>query len=231
MSRMLTRTGRNVTVLDWNNTQNGKLIGSMGILSALLQGAYVRRSMSKVGETIVARQGVTSCAVALVLLALLPNSVQTNNWLAMNLLYGAAACLAFTSATVVNALTAYASLQCDEAGFDKVTGKPLEHPQLAKGKALGKFRSSGQLGRAIGPVLGMPRLHCRDHFLLNILFSMRILLDIRPNLHLCGISFSDVCIVGKDAIYREISEILEHYIYQIHLPWILIMLDSNNQLA
>ncbi|KAF8745980.1 hypothetical protein AX14_004272 [Amanita brunnescens Koide BX004] len=140
-------------LLDWNNKQNGKLIGSIGILSALLQGGYVRRSMSKVGETIVARQGVTSCAVALVLLTLLPNYVQTNNWLAMKLLYGAAACMAFTSATVVNALTADASLQCDEAGFDKVTGKPLEHPQLAKGKALGKFRSSGQLGRAIGPIL------------------------------------------------------------------------------
>jgi len=61
--------------------------------------------------------------------------------------------MAFTSATVVNSLTAYASLQCDEADYDKVTGKPLEHPQLAKGKALGKFRSSGQLGRAIGPIL------------------------------------------------------------------------------
>ncbi len=153
------RTG---AVLDWNNTQNGKLIAGIGILSALLQGGYVRRSMSKVGEMIVARQGVTSCAVALVLLTLLPHHVQTNHWLTGKLLYGAAACMAFTSATVVNALTAYASLQCDEAGYDKVTGKPLEHPQLAKGKALGKFRSSGQLGRAIGPILGQPLIRYCD---------------------------------------------------------------------
>jgi len=54
----------------------------------------------------------------------------------------------------VNSLTAYASLQCDEGGFDPVTGKNVkEHPQLAKGKALGNFRSAGQLGRAVGPLL------------------------------------------------------------------------------
>lgn len=63
--------------------------------------------------------------------------------------------MAFTSATVVSSLTAFASLQCDEPGVDEVSGKPLEeHPQLAKGKALGMFRSSGQLGRAIGPLIG-----------------------------------------------------------------------------
>ncbi|PFH52815.1 hypothetical protein AMATHDRAFT_73941 [Amanita thiersii Skay4041] len=141
-------------LLDWNNNQNGKLIGVIGIFSALLQGGYVRRSMSKIGEFVVARQGVTSCAIALSLLMLLPYYVQNNYWMAMKLLYAAAICMAFTSATVVNALTAYASLQCDDIQFDQVTGKPLqENPQLAKGKALGKFRSSGQLGRAIGPVL------------------------------------------------------------------------------
>ncbi|KAK2466289.1 hypothetical protein APHAL10511_001931 [Amanita phalloides] len=140
-------------LLDWNNKQNGKLIGGIGILSALLQGGYVRRSMSKVGELVIARRGVTSCAFALVFLTFLPFHAQTNYWFATKLLHGAAVCMAFTSATVVNALTAHASLQCDEAGYDEVTGKPLEHPQLAKGKALGKFRSSGQLGRAIGPIL------------------------------------------------------------------------------
>jgi len=73
---------------------------------------------------------------------------------AVKFLQAAAVCMAFTSATVVNSLTAFASLQCDEGGFDEVTGKALEeHPELAKGKALGQFRSSGQLGRAIGPLL------------------------------------------------------------------------------
>ncbi|THV08432.1 MFS general substrate transporter [Dendrothele bispora CBS 962.96] len=141
-------------LFDWNNTQNGKLIGSIGIISALLQGGYVRRATSKIGEGVMARRGVSACVVGLVLLAILPNYVSTNVTLARRLLQLAAFCMAFTSATVVNSLTAFASLQCDEGGFDPVTGKPAkEHPKLAKGKALGKFRSSGQLGRAIGPLI------------------------------------------------------------------------------
>jgi len=88
------------------------------------------------------------------LLALLPQFVNTQPTVALRLLQAAAVCMAFTSATVVNSLTAFASLQCDEAGVDPITGKPTkEHSQLAKGKALGQFRSSGQLGRAIGPLL------------------------------------------------------------------------------
>lgn len=142
-------------MLDWSNLQNGKLIGSIGIVSALLQGGYVRRSMTKVGEGNMARRGVSSCAVALALLAILPTCVHTRPSVAMKLLQGAAVCMAFTSATVVNSLTAFASLQCDEGHVDEVTGKAVEeHPQLAKGKALGEFRSSGQLGRALGPLLG-----------------------------------------------------------------------------
>ncbi|KAF5388314.1 hypothetical protein D9615_000502 [Tricholomella constricta] len=141
-------------LLDWNNKQNGMLIGSIGIISALLQGGYVRRATSKIGEGVMARRGVSSCAAGLFLLALLPRHVTMNPKLAIKLLQGGAVCLAFTSATVVNSLTALASLQCDEGGSDDVTGKPIEeHPQLAKGKALGQFRSSGQLGRAIGPLL------------------------------------------------------------------------------
>jgi hypothetical protein len=142
-------------VLDWDNKQNGMLIGSIGIISALLQGGYVRRAIATTGEGVMARRGVSSCAIGLFLLALMPRFVSTNITLAMKLLQGAAVCMAFTSATVVNSLTAFASLQCDEGVLDQDTGKPMEeHPQLAKGKALGQFRSSGQLGRAIGPLLG-----------------------------------------------------------------------------
>ncbi|KAL5527593.1 hypothetical protein ACEPAG_6394 [Sanghuangporus baumii] len=140
-------------LFDWTNSQNGMLIGFIGIVSALLQGGYVRRSMSKTGEGVMARRGVSSCALGLVLLAIVPNFATSRISLAILLLRAAAVCLAFTSATVVNALTAYASLQCDEA-VDSDTGKPhTTHPELAKGKALGQFRSSGQLGRAIGPLL------------------------------------------------------------------------------
>lgn len=134
------------------------LIGSIGVISALLQGGYVRRATVKVGEGAMARRGVLSCALGLLFLAILPRHVATNLTLARRLLQLSAVCLAFTSATVVNSLTAFASLQCDEGGFDADTGKPLqEHPQLAKGKALGRFRSTGQLGRAMGPLLGMSK--------------------------------------------------------------------------
>ncbi|KAJ7068387.1 major facilitator superfamily domain-containing protein [Mycena amicta] len=140
-------------LFDWNNRQNGALIGSIGIVSALLQGGYVRRATSKIGEGVMARRGVSSCAGGLVLLALLPNFTLSHPTLALRLLQGAAVCMAFTSATVVNSLTAFASLQCDDTSVDPITGKPKEHSQLAKGKALGQFRSSGQLGRALGPLL------------------------------------------------------------------------------
>lgn len=138
-------------MFDWNNAQNGYLIGFIGIISALLQGGYVRRALPKVGEGVMARRGVSSCAYSLVLLALVPYFAQTRTGVAVKLLQAAAIGLAFTSATVVNALTSLASLQTDDS-VD--SDKKQASSELAKGKALGKFRSSGQLGRAIGPVLG-----------------------------------------------------------------------------
>lgn len=139
-------------LFDWNNKQNGALIGSIGIISALLQGGYARRSTSKIGEGAMAKRGIVSCALSLVLLGLLPRFVATQPAVAMRLLQGAAICLAFTSATVVNSLTSYASLQCDDGVWGE-SGKTDEDPRLAKGKALGEFRSAGQLGRAVGPLL------------------------------------------------------------------------------
>jgi len=101
-----------------------------------------------------ARRGVTSCAAGLVLLSMVPQFTLNRSATAVRLLQMAAVCLAFTSATVVSSLTSFASLQCDEV-VDQVTGKPVQaHPQLSKGVALGVFRSAGQLGRAIGPLLG-----------------------------------------------------------------------------
>lgn len=91
-----------------------------------------------------ARRGVFSCAMGFIVLSILP--YLTGVW-ASRAIYAAATFLAFTSATVVSSLTALASLQCDEEASGETS-------PLAKGKALGQFRSSGQLGRAIGPLLG-----------------------------------------------------------------------------
>ena len=149
-------------VFDWNNKQNGALIGSIGVLSALLQGGYVRRVIPKVGEGVIARRGVFSCFIALLLLSGVPHLVNPqhpSSNTAVRVLQLSAVFIAYTSATVVNSLTSYASLQCDDVAEEKdqVTGKPKgeQHPDLAKGRALGNFRSRGQLGRAIGPLLGM----------------------------------------------------------------------------
>ncbi|KAL4076087.1 major facilitator superfamily domain-containing protein [Scleroderma yunnanense] len=140
-------------LFDWSNSQNGALIGSIGIISALLQGGYVRQAIPKVGEGRMAKRGVASCIIGLIFLSLIPPFASSKPSTAIKLLQAVVVCLAFTSATVVSSLTSYASLQCD-GGFDEDTGKPTqEHPQLAKGVALGKFRSAGQLGRALGPLL------------------------------------------------------------------------------
>lgn len=123
-------------VLDYTNMQQGKLLGYMGIMSALIQGGYVRRRVQKIGEKAMVIQGMVSCAAGLAALAIMPNSTHPQYWL-----YGGATCLSLTTGTVVNCLTGLASLQCSDS-----------HPTLAKGRALGEFRSSGQLGRALGPV-------------------------------------------------------------------------------
>jgi MFS family permease len=180
-------------VFDWNNKQNGYLIGSIGIISTLLQGGYVRRASGKVGEVKLARRGILSCAIGLCLLSLVPLYTNSQVQIARRLLYGASVCMAITSATVVNCLTAYASMQCDEGGFDPNSGKQVkEHPELAKGKALGHFRSAGQIGRAMGPLLGaFGYVETHSAHLMSDSNSLCILLDIWALAHLRSRSRSD----------------------------------------
>ncbi|KAG9095876.1 hypothetical protein FS749_009547, partial [Ceratobasidium sp. UAMH 11750] len=110
-------------LLDWNNSQNGRLLGLIGIFSALLQGGYVRRATSVVGEPAFVRRGMVSCTAALIVLSMMPHLLrdtggkgvtQADIRSAVGMLHAAAALLSFTSATVVSSLTALASLQCDE---------------------------------------------------------------------------------------------------------------------
>lgn len=126
-------------ILDYSHMQQGQLLGYMGIVSALIQGGYVRRRVQKMGEKVIAIQGMISCAVGLYCLA-----TSTKNSYATAWLYAGVTCLAFTSGTVVNCLTGLASLQCHE-DFNT-------DDALSKGRALGEFRSYGQLGRAFGPI-------------------------------------------------------------------------------
>ncbi|KIR55358.1 hypothetical protein I315_01944 [Cryptococcus gattii Ru294] len=124
-----------------SNAYNGKLLSYIGILAAMIQARHVRPSMAKTGEIQVALDGIASCILGLFLLHLIPYTVSLGA-ISHIILYVAATCLAYTSATVVTGLTAAAAGCCDE-----------RYPLLQRGRALGKFRSRGQLGRAVGPLL------------------------------------------------------------------------------
>ncbi|RCH88914.1 hypothetical protein CU097_006554 [Rhizopus azygosporus] len=124
-------------VLDFSHMQQGKLLSYMGIVSAFIQGGYVRRSVQRVGEKNIVIQGMIMGVIGFYCLAVTANASHPFLWL-----YIGATCLAFTSGTVVSGLTALASLQCHETRDD----------YLSKGRALGGFRSYGQLGRALGPI-------------------------------------------------------------------------------
>ena len=104
---------------------NGRLLGFVGLVASILQGGVVRR----LPPLTVVKAGTISCAAAFFLLS----RVQTNAGL-----YAAGALLAVTSATVVTGLNALGSLEAEAE---------------ERGKVLGALRSSGQLGRALGPLL------------------------------------------------------------------------------
>ncbi|OXC70327.1 hypothetical protein AYX13_01239 [Cryptococcus neoformans] len=124
-----------------SNAYNGKLLSYIGILAAMIQARHVRPFMAKTGEIEVALDGIASCILGLLLLHLIPYTVSLGA-ISHIFLYVAATCLAYTSATAVTGLTAAAAGCCDE-----------RYPELQRGRALGKFRSRGQLGRAVGPLL------------------------------------------------------------------------------
>jgi predicted MFS family arabinose efflux permease len=94
----------------------GRLLGFIGLIASLLQGSVVRR----MHPLKVVQMGVVSCTIAFVLLG----RVQTQG-----ALYGAAALLAVTSATVVTGLN---SLSSFEASADE------------RGNKLGNHRSFGK---------------------------------------------------------------------------------------
>ncbi|GAA6057113.1 hypothetical protein JCM3770_002086 [Rhodotorula araucariae] len=129
----------------FTNAQNGRLLGFVGLLSAALQGGYVRRRRAgagagAAGTAQLAERGMHACALALAALAALPHLAPGPA--ATGALWAAAALLAFVSASVVNSLNALASLAA-----------PRGHGAGAgAGAALGRFRSAGQLGRALGPL-------------------------------------------------------------------------------
>jgi hypothetical protein len=109
------------------------LIADIGILAAMLQARHVRPSLAKSGELTVSRRGVFACTIGLFLLAALPLDAVKQGRYPTIVLYLAATCLAYTSATVVTGLTAAAAACCDD---DSSTESDLK-----RGRAMGSFRS------------------------------------------------------------------------------------------
>ncbi|RKP03663.1 hypothetical protein CXG81DRAFT_7954, partial [Caulochytrium protostelioides] len=114
----------------YSRTQQGMLLGAMGLLSAAVMGGYTRRATARQGERRMAQQGMAAGAAGLAVLARAHSPAR---------LRLAAALLAFTSATVSSSLASWASLLAPHAAGHH-------------GAVLGRFRSIGQLGRALGPL-------------------------------------------------------------------------------
>ncbi|POW09740.1 hypothetical protein PSTT_06617, partial [Puccinia striiformis] len=129
----------------FTNVQNGKLLGFIGILSSILQGGYTRRS--KKAPLWFVRSGLKASMMSLVLLSILPflkrdtiTGIEgTIDGLSALFLYSAAAALAFPVLNVTKRI--------HQSPTEKT---PLQ--KISRGKALGDFRSAGQLGRAFGPL-------------------------------------------------------------------------------
>lgn len=121
---------------------SGRLLGFMGLVASLLQGSVVRR----MHPLKVVQMGVVSCTIAFVMLG----RVQTQG-----ALYGAAALLAVTSATVVTGLN---SLSSFEAGASERGNKLGNHRSFGKSPESPLFflpllTLSGQIGRSLGPLI------------------------------------------------------------------------------
>ena len=116
---------------EFSNTSQGRLLGFMGFCSAMFQGIYVRRvSRTNVSDKDLAVQGVIACGLGLLINGL----IAYEPWI----LYFGCLFLSFTSGTVVNSLVALSSLMTSQESL---------------GESLGIFRSFGQLGRSLGPII------------------------------------------------------------------------------
>lgn len=109
----------------YSSTNNGRLLGFVGLVASILQGGITRR----LPPLLSVRIGVLACLVAFLMLG----RIQT-----VGMLYAAASCLACTSATVVTGLNALSSFEASEE---------------ERGGKLGILRSWGQLGRGLGPII------------------------------------------------------------------------------
>ncbi|KAI9350699.1 major facilitator superfamily domain-containing protein [Obelidium mucronatum] len=131
----------------FSHAEQGKYLALLGVVSALVQGGYVRRFAHKVvTEKSIVIQGMLSCSIGLYLIGVFAVGVDGVIWL-----YVGAVFLAFTSGTVVTTLTSLASLTISGTKINQHDEAP-KGISKNQGMILGKFRSAGQLGRSMGPL-------------------------------------------------------------------------------
>jgi len=114
--------------LGFTSVDNGLMFVFIGVLMALVQGGYVRRKASSVGEKKMALQGLILTIPGLLMVAV-SQGIFT--------FYGGVGLLALGSAMIIPCLTALTSLYI---------------PSDSQGTGLGIFRSLGALARVIGPM-------------------------------------------------------------------------------
>lgn len=115
--------------LSYTPLDNAYMFVFIGVLIALIQGGYVRRKASKVGEKRMATQGLITIIPGLLIVAFAKSGLA---------LYAGLFFLATGSAMVIPTLTSLVSLYT---------------PSNSQGQALGLFRSFGALGRVFGPII------------------------------------------------------------------------------
>ncbi|TPX32025.1 hypothetical protein SeMB42_g07656 [Synchytrium endobioticum] len=119
----------------FTHAQQGAMLGFTGILSALIQGGYVRR-LAPGKEPMLVKSGMLACCIAVILLSIAHST---------RVLYLAAVGFAFASATVINSLTSLASLACGKAARDDGEGVFLTklQPLARQGKSLSLMTAEG----------------------------------------------------------------------------------------
>lgn len=115
--------------LAYSPMDNAYMFVFIGVMIALVQGGYVRRKASQVGEKRMAIQGLACIAPGLAIIAF----ANATWFLYLGLFF-----LAMGSAMAIPTLTSLVSLYT---------------PQEEQGEALGVFRSLGSLGRVFGPAI------------------------------------------------------------------------------
>ena len=119
--------------LDYGPGKNGMLFVFIGFVLAMVQGGYVRRKASDIGEDVVTKNGLKILVPGLLIVAL------AGYWSSLTVLLIGLFFMAVGSAMAIPCLTSLVSFYT---------------PAEDQGRVIGVYRSVGALGRTVGPIVG-----------------------------------------------------------------------------